>query len=156
MTVPAGVDTGIRLRLSGEGEAGVRGGPAGDLYVSIAVKKHNYFSRREYDILCELKVSYAQLTLGDTVKVDGVNGEEEISIPPGTESGQVFRLRGKGVRRLDGRGSGDQLIRVLVNVPKNLNSGQKKLLRDFEASLGSKAASGQKNVVDRMKKKIFG
>ena len=156
VTVPAGVDTGIRLRLSAEGEAGVRGAQAGDLYVSITVKKHNYFSRREYDILCELKVSFSQLVVGDTIKVDGVNGEEEFSVPPGTESGHVFRLRGKGVRRLDGRGSGDQLIRVLVDVPKNINSEQKKLLRDFDASLGGKPAPDRENVVDKMKKKIFG
>jgi len=149
--VPAGVDTGVRLRLSGEGETGLRGGPSGDLYVTLSVKEHKFFNRNEYDLLCVFHVSFTQLVFGDEVKVPGIEGEEDLSIPAGTQSGKIFQLRGKGVRRLDGRGNGDHLVKVQVDTPTDLNSHQKKLLRDFETSLGGKPAAGAKGFVDKVK-----
>jgi molecular chaperone DnaJ len=150
--VPPGVDTGIRLRVSGEGEAGANGGPAGDLYVMISVREHESFSRREYDLLYVAPVSFAQLVFGDQIRVPGIDEEVDFAIPSGTRSGHVFRLRGKGIKRLDGRGRGDQLVKVQVETPKDLNAHQKKLLREFEASFGGKSAAGEKNIVDKVKR----
>ena len=153
--IPAGVDTGIRLRVSGEGEVGVNGGPSGDLYVTISVKEHDFFSRREYDLLYVASVSFTQLVFGDEIKTPGIDGECELSIPSGTRSGHVFRLRGKGIKRLDGRGKGDQLVKVQVEIPKDLNAHQRKLLREFEASFGGEKATGEKKFLDKVKK-LFG
>ncbi len=153
--VPAGVDTGVRLRLSGEGEPGSSGGPAGDLFVLISVRKDKFFSRRDYDLLCIIPVSFAQLVFGDEVKVPGIDGEEEISLSAGTESGHIFRIKGKGIKRLDGRGRGDQLVKVQVEIPKNLDARQKQLLREFEATFQGKKASGKKNILGKVKD-IFG
>jgi molecular chaperone DnaJ len=149
--VPPGVDTGIRLRVSGEGDSGVSGGPPGDLYVSISVKDHKVFSRRDYDLLCMADVTFAQLVFGDTIAIPGIDGDVELSIPAETESGQIFRLKGKGIRRLDGRGRGDQLVKVKIEIPANLNAHQKKLLREFEASFGEKKAKGAKKFADKVK-----
>ncbi|MFQ5951907.1 MAG: molecular chaperone DnaJ [Candidatus Omnitrophota bacterium] len=149
--VPPGVDTGTRLRLLGEGEAGTRGGPSGDLYVDITVKEHDFFTRRGYDLLYLFPVSYAQLVFGDDIEVPGIEENVPLSIPAGTQSGHVFRLKGKGIRRLDGRGKGDQLVKVQVEIPKGLNAHQKKLLREFEASLGKKA-KGKESLTDKVKR----
>ncbi|MBD3296170.1 MAG: molecular chaperone DnaJ, partial [Candidatus Omnitrophica bacterium] len=135
--VPAGVDTGIRVRLSGEGEAGLNGGPRGDLYVSIAVREHEIFTRRDYDLLCVVPVSFTQLVFGDEIKVPGIEGDVDLSIPEGTQSGRIFTLRGKGITRLDGRGRGDQLIKVKVQIPTDLNASQKDVLREYENATGS-------------------
>jgi len=150
--VPPGVDSGIRLRLAGEGEAGVNGGGCGDLYVTMRVRGHGFFSRDGYDLLCVAPVSFTQLVFGDEMQVPGIEGDVGLSIPPGTQSGEIFRLKGKGIKRLDGRGRGDQLIKVRVEVPKKLTDRQQKLLREFEASLGKKQAKGKKKLVDKMKK----
>ncbi|MFH1879102.1 MAG: molecular chaperone DnaJ [Candidatus Omnitrophota bacterium] len=152
VTIPAGVDNGIRLRLSGEGEAGINGGPRGDLYISMDVKEHEFFSRREYDLLGNMPVTFSQLVLGDEIVLPCVEGEVTLTIPPGTKSGHIFCLKGNGIKRLDGRGIGDYLVKVHVEIPKNLNAHQKKILREFEASLGEKKAAGTKNIIDRMKK----
>ncbi|MBD3426378.1 MAG: molecular chaperone DnaJ [Candidatus Omnitrophica bacterium] len=149
--VPAGVDDGMRLRLSGEGDPGISGGPSGDLFVSIRVREDRFFSRKNDDLLCVLPVSYTQLVFGDDVKVPGLDGEVDLSIPEGTQSGRVFRIRGKGIKRLDGRGRGDQLVKVMVEIPKNLNARQKKILRDFEQSMGGKKATGGKNILAKVK-----
>ncbi len=149
--VPAGVDTGNRLRLSGEGEPGFSGGPPGDLYVSITVREHDLFNRRGHDIYYTLPVSFGQLVFGDEIEVPGIEGSTSLSVSPGTQSGQVFNLRGKGIKRLDGRGKGDQYVKVQVETPKNLSSEQKKLLREFEASQGKKQAAGSKKFIDKVK-----
>ncbi|MFC1480157.1 DnaJ C-terminal domain-containing protein, partial [Candidatus Omnitrophota bacterium] len=150
------VDTGNRLRLSGEGEAGAKGGPRGDLYVFIEVKEHPFFSRRDNDVYCLVRVSFTWLVFGKDVEVKGLEGKETVSVPAGTPSGEVFRLKGKGIRRLDGRGRGDQFVKVQVEVPKKLTLEQKKLLMEFESSLGQKAEQQTKpaarNFVDKMKK----
>ncbi len=150
--VPAGVDTGNRLRLSGEGEAGTKGGPRGDLYVFIEVKEHSFFTRRDNDVYCLVRIPFTQLVFGADIKVDGLDGKETVSIPAGTPSGEVFRLRGKGIKRLDGRGRGDQLVKVQAEVPKKLTDEQKKILKEFEASLGGKSGSGTEKLVDKFKK----
>lgn len=151
--VPPGVDTGVRLRLSGEGEAGINGGPYGDMYIAITVKDHDYFSRKQYDLLCVVRVSFTQVVFGDDVEVPGIEGNVSLILPAGTQSGKIFRLKGKGIKRLDGRGRGDQVVKIQVDTPKNLNEKQMKLLREFEESLGGKPAVGYKNkkFVDKMK-----
>ena len=154
--VPAGVDTGVRLRLSGEGEPGERGGPPGDLYVALSVREHEFFSRRGHDLLHMARLSYAQLVFGDEVEVPGIEGRVALSIPEGTRSGHIFRLKGKGIKRLDGRGRGDYLVKVEVEIPKGLGAHQKKLLREFEASFGGSKAKGAEGLAKKVKKVIFG
>lgn len=153
VNVPAGVDTGVRLRLSGEGEAGKNGGPAGNLFVHIGVKDHEVFSRKGYDVYCSVPVSFAQVAFGSDIKVPGLDGEEDLDIPPGTQSGKVFRLRGKGVTRIDSRGRGDLYVQIQVVTPKNLNPRQKEILREFEESLGGKVQKRKnKTILDKVKK----
>ncbi len=149
--IPAGVDNNTRLRVPREGDAGDRGGPRGDLYVVIYVKEHRFFKRHENDIYCELKISFPQAVFGAEVDVMTVEGKVRMKIPPGTQSGKIFRLRGKGVPDLfSGRGKGDQLVRVSVDVPTRLTEEQKRLLKQFAATLGEKQTS--KGFMDRVKK----
>lgn len=151
VTVPPGVDTGVRLRVSREGEPGTNGGPCGDLYVLINVREHKFFSRREYDLLCSVDVSFAQLVLGDELNVPGIEGEVNLTITPGTPSGYVFRIKGKGIKRLDGRGFGDHLVKVNVVVPGSLSARQKELLKEFDESFEGKSAVKKKNIVKKVK-----
>ena len=151
VTVPAGVDTGVRLRVSGEGEPGLNGGSNGDLYVAINVKEHKFFSRRDYDLLYVADVSFAQLVLGAEIDVPGIEGEVKLTISPGTSSGQISRIRGKGIKRLDGRGTGDQLVKVNVVIPEGLNTRQKQLLKEFNESLGEKNVVKKKTIVSKVK-----
>ncbi|MCM8766169.1 MAG: molecular chaperone DnaJ [Candidatus Omnitrophica bacterium] len=132
--VPPGVDTGAHLRLSGEGEAGPTG-VRGDLYIVIYVKPHPLFERHDDDIYLELPVSFVTACLGGEVEVPTLNGNVKMKIPPGTQSGKVFRIRGKGFPRLHSAGQGDELVRVIVEVPTALTAEQKKLLRDFAVTL---------------------
>jgi molecular chaperone DnaJ len=127
--IPAGVDTGSQIRLSGEGEAGVRGGPPGDLYVVLQVKSHAHLSRHEQDVVYELRVNMVQAALGDRIEIPTLEGSVEIAIPAGTQNGQSFRLQGKGMPDVRGGRRGDQYVVVQVVVPKDLNAEQKALLR---------------------------
>jgi len=129
--VPAGVDTGARLRSSGNGEAGVRGGPSGDLYVVLHVKAHEIFQREGDDLICEVPVRFIDAALGGEIEVPTLTGKAQIKIPPGSQNGTVFRLKGKGVRNLQGYGNGDLHVRVVVEVPTHLNSAQKAKLQEF-------------------------
>jgi len=131
LRIPAGVETGSRLRLRGEGEEGDFGGPSGDLYVFIHVEPHEFFERDGHDILCRIPVSITQAALGAAVEVPTVEGKESLKIPKGTQSGRIFRLKGKGVPHLKGLGRGDQVIQVLVKIPTNLSRKQEDLLREF-------------------------
>jgi molecular chaperone DnaJ len=151
VTVPPGVNTGVRLRVSREGEPGVNGGPCGDLYVAIKVREHKFFSRRDYDLLYAADVSFAQLVLGADIDVPGIEGEVKLTIPPGTSSGKIFRLKGKGIKRLDGRGMGDQLVKVNVVIPEGLSLRQKELLKEFDKSFDGKSAVRKKNIVSKVK-----
>ncbi len=133
--IPPGVDTGDRIRLAGEGEAGENGGPPGDLYVQIRVRPHPIFTREGNDLYCEMPISFVTLALGGELEVPTLNGRVKLKVPPETQTGKVFRLRGKGVRSIHDDGVGDLLCRVVVETPVHLNQHQKELLREFEASL---------------------
>ena len=127
--IPAGVDTGSQIRISGEGEAGLRGGPPGDLYVVLRVKAHPELARHEQDIVFELRVNMVQAALGDRIEIPTLQGAVEIAIPPGTQNGQSFRLQGRGMPDVRGGRRGDQYVVVQVVIPKDLNPEQKALLR---------------------------
>jgi molecular chaperone DnaJ len=141
VAIPAGVDDGMRIRLSGEGEAGERGGPSGSLYVVLRVKPHPLFRRQESDILLEYPVSIVQAALGAEVKVPTLDGGAALTIPAGTQHGAVFRLRGKGVPMLRSNKRGDQLVTLRVVVPEKLTEKQRKLLQELGDSLGLEALS---------------
>ena len=130
--VPAGVDNGDRIRLSGEGEAGENGGPPGDLYVDIRVRPHEIFQREGADLSCMVPVSITTAALGGTVEVPTLDGEVSLKVPAETQSGKVFRLRGKGVKPVRARAKGDLYCQIEVETPVNLTSDQKDLLKQFE------------------------
>lgn len=138
--IPAGVDTGSRLRLRGEGEQGEYGGPNGDLYVFIHVEDHEFFKRNDDDVYCRIPISFVQAALGATVEVPTLTGTEKLKIPRGTQSGKIFRLKGKGFPHLRGFGRGDQLIETVVTVPTNLNRRQEELLREFARISGEETS----------------
>jgi molecular chaperone DnaJ len=133
LKIPAGVDAGARLRSTGNGEAGFRGGPTGDLYVVLHVKAHEIFQRDGDDLLCEVPISFIQAALGSELEVPTLEGKASIKIPGGTQPGAVFRVRGKGIKNLQGHGHGDLHVRVQVEVPTRLNQGQKEKLQEFAA-----------------------
>lgn len=145
INIPAGVDNDSRLRMSGEGEGGYNGGPAGDLYIFVSVEPHKYFRRSGDDILCDLPIDMVQAALGDEVEVETLDGKVKLTIPEGTQSGTSFRLRGRGFPKLRGYGKGDQNVKVNVQTPKNLTAEQKELLRQFAASLGAKPQESSDN-----------
>ena len=130
--IPAGIDTGMRLRQSGYGEAGINGGPPGDLYVEIRIKPHPIFQRDGDDLHCEMPISITTAALGGEIDVPTLDGIAKLRIPPGTQTGKVFRLRGKGIRNVRNQGVGDLLCHVVVETPVNLTERQKELLREFE------------------------
>jgi molecular chaperone DnaJ len=129
--IPAGVDTGARLRSTGNGEAGARGGPPGDLYIVLHVKAHDIFQRDGDDLICEVPIGFVQATLGAEVDVPTLHGKAQIKIPAGTQNGSLFRLKGKGVKNVQGYGQGDLHVRVAVEVPTQLNAAQKAKLQEF-------------------------
>jgi len=131
--VPAGVEEGMTIRVADEGDVGEPGAPRGDLHVVIKEREHKVFQRSGADLMTEVPCSFAQLALGDSVEVPTLRGRAEMTIPEGTQSGKVFRLRGQGLPQLEGRGRGDQLVRVFVQTPKHLSERQKECLREFEA-----------------------
>ncbi len=129
--IPAGVDTGSRLKISGEGGEGERGGRRGDLYVVLHVEPHPFFERHEDDIVCQIPISFVQAALGGEIEVPTLNGTKKITVSPGTQTGEVFTLRGQGIPHVDRHGKGDQHIQLTVKVPTNLNKRQKELLKEF-------------------------
>jgi molecular chaperone DnaJ len=133
--IPAGVDDGTRLRVSGEGEAGEHGGPAGDLYVVLRVREHRYFERRGSDLYCTIPISIAQAALGAEIKVPTLGGTERLRIPEGTQPGAVFRLRGLGVPRVDDHGHGDLYVKVQVVIPTRLSREQRRLIESLGSTL---------------------
>jgi molecular chaperone DnaJ len=135
--IPAGIDDGRELRLPGKGEAGQRGGPNGDLYIVISVREHKIFKRRDYDILLELPINFAQAALGDEVEVPTVDGMHKLKIAPGTQTGRIYTLKEKGVPYLRGGGRGDQLVKIRVVTPTNLSDYQKELFRELAKSFGN-------------------
>ncbi|KPK38370.1 MAG: molecular chaperone DnaJ [Omnitrophica WOR_2 bacterium SM23_29] len=150
--IPAGIESGMRLRISGEGEAGLRGGQRGDLYVLVYVKPHEIFERHNSDILCEIPISMVQATLGSEIDVPTLEGKVKMKIPVGTQSGRIFRLKGKGVPNLQGpSGRGDEHVRIIVETPTNLNVEQKELLEEFAKASGEDVFPKSKSFMNRLK-----
>ncbi len=154
VNVPAGADTGMSLRLSGEGDSGEPGAPAGDLYIVIHVMDHKYFRRVDYDVISELPISFAQAAIGADVMVDTLYGKVKMNIPAGTQTHSVFRLKDKGIQHLHGHKKGDQLVRVLIKTPTKLTQEQKELLLEFEdLSSGKKPEGDEKDRNETAKEK---
>ena len=134
--IPAGVDNGSQIRLNGEGNAGTKGGPSGSIYITLRVEEHEIFSRFEDDIIYDLPVNFAQAALGTEVEVPTLNGSTKLKIPSGSQTGQVFKLKGQGIPHLHRWGRGDQLVRLFVATPESLSKEQRRMLEDLESSLG--------------------
>jgi molecular chaperone DnaJ len=153
--IPAGVDAGSRLKLRSEGESGPAGGPAGDLYVVIEVEPHPLFVRDGIDIICEVPISFVEAALSAEIDVPTLEGKVKMKIPTATQSGKVFRLKGKGVRDVQGYHQGDQLVRISVETPTHLTARQKELLKEFAALGGEEVHPLSKGFFDKVKQ-IFG
>ncbi|MBQ2848529.1 MAG: molecular chaperone DnaJ [Clostridia bacterium] len=157
VNIPAGIDDRQVFNVSGAGNAGVNGGPKGDLRVAVFVRPHPYFERDGYNVWLEQRVSYPQAVLGDTLRIQTLDGDVKFDLPAGTQSGAVFNLKGRGIQVLNGRGRGDQLVRVIVDVPKNLTQRQKEILVEFEKELGVKrgapVGNGKEGFFDKFKNK---
>jgi len=150
--IPAGVDSGSRLRSAGNGEAGLSGGQPGDLYIVISVKEHELFERHGDDLFCEIPIKFTLAALGGTIEVPTLFGKASLKLPAATQSGTTFRLRGKGMPHLRGGGQGDQLIRVNVEVPTSLSSEQRKALEEFARVCGDADHPVAKSWFDKAKK----
>ena len=151
VTIPAGVDSGARIRVAGQGNDGPNGGPPGDLYIFVHLKPHDFFERRNGDVYCEIPITFPQAALGARITIPTLNGKEELEIPPGTQTGTVFRLRGKGFPDPHGYGRGDQHAVIRVVTPTNLTERQKELLREFAAARGDKLSGQEKSFFDKLK-----
>ncbi len=154
--IPAGVDDGAQLRMTGEGDGGLRGGPAGDLYIVIRVKADEFFDREGDDIYCEVPLTFTQAALGDEIEIPTLTEKVKLKIPAGTQTGTYFRLRGKGVPRLRGTGQGDQHVKVVVVTPSKLTDEQKELLRQFSGLSGEQTHEQEQSFFDRMKRAFRG
>jgi len=154
--VPAGVDNGTQIRLSGEGQPGINGGPRGNLYIEIKVKSHKYFRRRKDDVLLDLNINIAQATLGAEVKVPTLNGDEKLIIPSGTQPGKVFKLRNKGIPHLRRSGKGDQMVIINVGIPSRLTSDQRQLFEQLAKTLGSEVLPQERSFLDILKDVLGG
>ncbi|SON50397.1 molecular chaperone DnaJ [Vibrio tapetis] len=139
--IPAGVDTGDRIRLSGEGEAGEMGAPAGDLYVQVHVREHHIFERDGSNLYCEVPVSFAQAALGGEVEVPTLDGRVNLKVPSETQTGRMFRMRGKGVKGVRGGAMGDLIVKLVLETPVKLSARQKELLKEFEETCGGEAGN---------------
>jgi molecular chaperone DnaJ len=149
--IPPGVDNGTQIRISGEGEPGANRGPRGDLYVVIRVKPHRYFRRRQDDVLLDLSINVAQATLGAEVQVPTLEGQQELRVPPGTQSGKVMRLKGQGVPRLRRNGRGDQLVILSVDIPRSLTKEQRELFEQLAHTMGTEAQPQERSLLDALK-----
>ena len=152
--IPAGIEHGSQIRLSGEGEAGLRGGPSGDLYAVIAVKEHDLFTRHGDDLLCQLPLAFPQVALGSEVEVPTLNGPATLRVPPGTQNGDTLRLRGKGMPNLRGYGRGDLLYQVIVEVPTRLTAKQRTLLEEFQRQGAGQEGPLISQFIERVKKAL--
>lgn len=149
--IPAGVDTGMVIPIRGEGEAGSKGGPAGDLYVVINVLPHQLFTRDGLDIICEIPITFVQAALGDELEVPTLEGKVKYKVPEGTQSGTIFRLRNKGIVSPKGYGKGDQYVKIIVEVPKKLSERQKDILRQFAQESGEDVHEQRKSFFEKVK-----
>ncbi len=151
VSVPAGIKDGQILNIRGRGNAGINNGPAGDLHVYVHVRPHPVFERRGDDVWCDMPLTFAQAALGAEVVVPTLDGKVSYSVHEGTQPNDVFKLRGKGFPRIDGRGKGDQYVRVTIEVPKNLNSKQKELIKQFESVTNEKNYAQRKSFFEKLK-----
>jgi molecular chaperone DnaJ len=151
LTIPPGISTGSRLRSSGNGEAGIRGGTHGDLYVVIHVKEHKVFQRDEDDLYCEVPIPFSVAALGGDIAVPTLQGKASLKVPAGTQSGQMFKFRGKGLVNINGRGHGDLMVRVIVEVPSKLNAQQRQKLEEFANLCGEENTPLHKSFFERAK-----
>jgi molecular chaperone DnaJ len=156
LRIPPGVDTGARIRSTGKGESGLRGGGSGDLYVVIHARDHEIFEREGDDLVCEVPISFASAALGSEIEVPTLSGKATIRIPAGTQPGSVFRLRGKGVKNVKGYGWGDLHVRVNVEVPTSLNSDQKGKLKAFAETCDARVNPISAGFFDKAKKFFTG
>ena len=156
VNVPAGIDNGQTFVLRGQGDHGMNGGPAGDVNVTVAVRSDPLFERDGFDVWCEIPITYSQAVLGDEIVVPTIDGKVKYNIPESTQSGTVFRLRNKGIRFVNGRGRGDQYVKVFIEVPQNLNNKQKEALKHFESLTGEKNYEKRKNFFEKLKDAVNG
>lgn len=150
--IPAGADNGLRLRMTGEGEAGSRGGPRGDLYVDIRVRPHEFFTRDREDLHCEVPISFVQAALGCEIRVPTLHGPVVQKIPAGTQHGKVFKLKGRGLPSLRGGPAGDEHVKIAVETPTHLTERQKELLREFASISGEKANPMAASFMEKVRK----
>jgi molecular chaperone DnaJ len=156
VSIPAGVDSGTQIRLGGEGQPGVNGGPNGNLYIAIQVRPHKYFRRREFDILLDLNVNIAQAVLGADVEIPTIEGPDKLRIPAGIQPGKILNLKGKGVPRLRGNGRGDQLVIINIEIPTKLSSEQRELFEKLATSMGSEVRPAERGFLDWLKETLGG
>ena len=149
--IPAGIDNGMQIPLRRQGEPGLRGGENGDLYIFVTVRPHKLFTRENYDLYCDVTVSFTQAALGGEIDVPTLNGMTKYNLPEGTQPGAVVRLRGQGIQNLRGAGKGDLYIKINVEIPRRLTEQQKELLRQFDESVTGKEYEGKKSFFDRVK-----
>jgi molecular chaperone DnaJ len=154
VSIPPGINTGMQLRIQREGDTGLHGGPSGDLYINIRVKPHPLFFRKGDDIICEIPISFAQAALGDKIEVPTLKGIQKLKIPPGTQPGQIFRFHHFGAPKLGKRGKGDQIVRIVLNVPTYLNAQQKEILEEFERIEKEKEEAPYKRFWQKVKEHI--
>jgi molecular chaperone DnaJ len=151
INIPAGIDDGQIITSRGDGEPGTRGGPPGDLFITVSVKPHPIFRRQGYDVVCEIPITFVQAAIGAELEVPTLDGKVRYSIPEGTQTGTIFRLKNKGIPYLRGNGRGDQYVKVEIEVPKKLNEKQKELLKEFAALSGDEVYEQRKGFFDKMK-----
>ena len=157
MKVPAGVDEGTRIRVAGEGEAGVRGAPAGDLYIFVHMKRHPVYSREGTTLVADCPVSFTTAALGGSITLPGLDGEKvELKVPAGVQSGEQLRRRGAGMSVLNGRGRGDLVARILVETPSKMSAKQKKLLEEFRQTETGDECPAAKGFFGRVKDMLGG
>jgi molecular chaperone DnaJ len=149
--IPAGVDTGMRVRLRGEGEPGDNGAPRGDLYCYISVREHPLFHREGANLICQVPITFSQAALGADVDVPGLAGKQRLSVPRGTQSGEVFRLRGQGMPDPNGRAKGDLVVQVVIETPKKLTKRQEELLREFAETEQAHVTPQRKSFFDQLR-----
>ena len=154
--IPAGVHEGQAVRIAGEGEPGENGAPPGDLHCYIAIKPHPIFTRHHNDIVCQVPVSFTQAALGGTIEVPTLRAREDLEVPAGTQHGEVFKLKGKGLPDLRSYKNGDEIVQILIEIPKKLSDRQKQLLREFAASEDDKALPQRKSFLDKLKDVLTG
>jgi molecular chaperone DnaJ len=154
--IPAGVHEGQAVRVTGEGEAGEAGGPAGDLHCYIAIRPHPIFSRHNNDLVCQIPISFTQAALGAKIDVPTLKGTEQMDVPSGTQHGEIFKLKGKGLPDLRSTRNGDELVQILIEVPKKLTERQKQLLREFAGTEDAAALPQRKSFLEKLKEMFKG